>query len=154
MQEVAEHQRQLEALPDERESRQEEERLAAEIQGLEKTCQYQDIDMKATLQKQHKTDAEVHFHPPAHCCLKLVPDCFSIDLIHQSDSDLCSLLLLLLLYDSHCLSLSCIHLAAAAICTQSVPLVQYQKLDVCMQYTLFFASDTKVGSHTLTSGTT
>lgn len=78
MQEVAEHQRQLEALPDERESRQEEERLAAEIQGLEKTCQYQDIDMKATLDKQQKTDAEVHPHPPACCCWKLVPYCFSM----------------------------------------------------------------------------
>ena len=115
MQEAAEHQRQLEALPDERESRQEEERLAAEILGLEKTCQYQDIDMEATLEKQQKTDAEVHLHSPACRCLKLAPYCFSMHVIHQSDSNLCSLLLL---HDSHCLSLTCIHLAAATICTQ------------------------------------
>ena len=59
LQEVADHQRQLEALPGERECRQEEERLTAEIQGLEKACQYRDVDMKATLEKQKKTDDEV-----------------------------------------------------------------------------------------------
>lgn len=59
LQEVAEHQRQLEALPGERECRQEEERLTAEIQGLEKACQYREVDMKATLEKQKKTDNEV-----------------------------------------------------------------------------------------------
>ena len=58
-QEVAEHQRQLEALPNERECRQEEERLTAEIQGLEKACDYHEIDMQATLDKQQKTNAEV-----------------------------------------------------------------------------------------------
>lgn len=59
LQEVADHQRQLEALPGERECRQEEERLTAEIQGLEKACQYRDVDMKATLEKQKKVDDEV-----------------------------------------------------------------------------------------------
>jgi len=43
----------------ERECRQEEERLTGEMQGLEKTCQYQDIDMKATVEKLQKIDAEV-----------------------------------------------------------------------------------------------
>ena len=56
---MADHQRQLETLPGERECRQEEERLSAEIQGLEKACQYRDVDMRATLEKQKKTDAEV-----------------------------------------------------------------------------------------------
>jgi len=56
---VADHQRQLDALPNERECRQEEELLTAEIQGLEKACTYQDLDMKATLKKQQKTDSEV-----------------------------------------------------------------------------------------------
>ncbi|DBA77355.1 TPA: hypothetical protein ACH3X2_000872 [Trebouxia sp. C0005] len=56
---VADHRRQLEALPDERECRQEEERLTGEMQGLEKTCQYQDIDMKATMEKLQKIDAEI-----------------------------------------------------------------------------------------------
>ena len=59
MQEVADQQRQLDALPDERECRQEEERLAAEIQGMEQAAKFQDLDMKATLEKQQKTDAEV-----------------------------------------------------------------------------------------------
>ena len=59
VQDVADHRRQLEALPDERECRQEEERLTGEMQGLEKTCQYQDIDMKATVEKLQKIDAEV-----------------------------------------------------------------------------------------------
>ncbi len=59
VQDVADHRRQLEALPDERECRQEEERLTGEMQGLEKTCQYQDIDMKATAEKLQKIDAEV-----------------------------------------------------------------------------------------------
>jgi hypothetical protein len=59
VQDVADHRRQLEALPDEREGRQEEERLTGEMQGLEKTCQYQDIDMKATVEKLQKIDAEV-----------------------------------------------------------------------------------------------
>ncbi|DBA97424.1 TPA: hypothetical protein ACH3X1_015143 [Trebouxia sp. C0004] len=56
---AADHRRQLEALPDERECRQEEERLTGEMQGLEKTCQYQDIDMKATVEKLQKIDAEI-----------------------------------------------------------------------------------------------
>lgn len=59
VQDMADHRCQLEALPDERECRQEEERLTGEMQGLEKTCQYQDIDMKATLEKLQKIDAEV-----------------------------------------------------------------------------------------------
>ena len=59
LQEVADHHRQLEALPGERDCRQEEERLTAEIQGLEKACQYRDVDMKATLEKQKKIDDEV-----------------------------------------------------------------------------------------------
>ncbi|KAL3149139.1 hypothetical protein ABBQ32_001975 [Trebouxia sp. C0010 RCD-2024] len=57
--EVADHQRCLEALPSERECRQEEERLTAEIQGLEKACQYREVDMKATLEKQNKIDDEI-----------------------------------------------------------------------------------------------
>lgn len=56
---MADHQRCLEALPSERECRQEEERLTAEIQGLEKACQYREVDMKATLEKQNKIDDEV-----------------------------------------------------------------------------------------------
>lgn len=59
LQEVAEHQRSLEALPSQRECRQEEERLTAEIEGLEKACQYREVDMKATLEKQGKIDDEV-----------------------------------------------------------------------------------------------
>ena len=59
MQDLVGAQRQLEALPGERECRQEEERLTAEIQGLEKACQYRDVDMRATLEKQKKTDDEV-----------------------------------------------------------------------------------------------
>lgn len=59
VQDLVDNQRQLEALPSERECRQEEERLIAEIQGLEKACQYRDVDMKATLEKQKKTDDEV-----------------------------------------------------------------------------------------------
>ena len=66
LQEVADHQRQLDALPGERECRQEEEQLTAEIQGLEKACQYRDVDMKATLEKQKKTDDEVTLSCTAH----------------------------------------------------------------------------------------
>ena len=76
---MADHQRQLDALPNERDCRQEEERLAAEVQGMEKAAEYHDLDMKATLEKQQKTDAEVCGHAVARvvyklcCALYLVP---------------------------------------------------------------------------------
>ena len=71
LQEVAEQQRQLDALPDERECRQEEERLAAEIQGLEKAAEFHELDMKATLEKQKRTDTEVSipYSLPELACL-------------------------------------------------------------------------------------
>lgn len=58
-QEVGQFQRQLESLPNERECRQEEERLTAELQGLEKNLSYKEMDLKATLDKQQKYDSEV-----------------------------------------------------------------------------------------------
>lgn len=59
IQEVAQAQKQLELLANERECRQEEERLTAELQGLEKNLSYKELDLKATLDKQQKYDAEV-----------------------------------------------------------------------------------------------
>ena len=73
IQEVADHQRQLDALPNERDCRQEEERLAAEVQGMEKAAEYHDLDMKATLEKQQKTDAEVS--GPAFACIVFKLSC-------------------------------------------------------------------------------
>lgn len=59
IQEVIQFQRQLEALPNERECRGEEERLTSEIQGLEKNLSYKELDLTATLEKQQKYDSEV-----------------------------------------------------------------------------------------------
>lgn len=59
MQELAQLQRQLASLPDERECKQEEERLSAELRGLEKALEYQELDLKRTQEQQQKHETEV-----------------------------------------------------------------------------------------------